>query len=229
MTWKLEQDYGLTYTVAALVFLCPFAGYTFAAVWSDRLHVKYGRRGMAIIGPAGKLIAYIVISTHPPFPAVAAILVLVGLANGILDAAWNAWISQFPSTNELLGLLHGCYGLGATISPLIVTSMVTKYHLGWWKFFYLMDALLAAELLACTLAFWEETGKKYRNTTRDEEGEQTGMFRKALKRRTTWIIALFLLIYMGAEGQYFVRGTSAPANAFRSINWRLDRDLHVKG
>ena len=196
---QIEKDYDLTYTVAALVFLCPFAGYTVAAFVSDQLHVRYGRRGMAIIGPVLKVAAYIVISCHPPYPAVASILTLVGVANGILDAAWNAWISQFPSTNQLLGLLHGCYGLGATISPLIATSMITKYGLGWWEFFYLMTALLVVELIFCMTVFWSETGKKYRINTRDEEGEQTGMTRKALKRRTTWILSAFLATYVGAE------------------------------
>ena len=155
---------------------------------------------MAIIGPVLKIVAYIVISCHPPFPAVASILVLVGVANGILDAAWNAWISQFPSTNQLLGLLHGCYGLGATISPLIATSMITKYGLGWWQFFYLMTALLVVELIFGTAAFWSETGAKYRHSTRDgDHGEQTGMTRKALREKTTWIIAAFLALYVGAE------------------------------
>lgn len=154
---------------------------------------------MAVIGPAFKIAAYVVISCHPPYPAVAAILVLVGVANGILDAAWNAWISQFPSTNQLLGLLHGCYGLGATVSPLIATSMVTKYGLGWWEFFYLMTALIVVELVFCTAAFWAETGEKYRRNTRDEGGEQTGMTRRALKQRTTWILSAFLALYVGAE------------------------------
>ena len=154
---------------------------------------------MAIIGPVLKVSAYIVISCHPPYPAVATILVLVGVGNGILDAAWNAWISQFPSTNQLLGLMHGCYGLGATISPLIATSMITKYKLGWWEFFYLMTALLVVELTIGTTVFWSETGRKYLNNTRDEEGEQTGMTRMALRNKTTWILAAFLTVYMGAE------------------------------
>ena len=196
---QIEQDYHITYTIAALVFLCPFAGYTVAAFVSDRLHVRFGRRGMAFIGPGLKIIAYVVISVHPPFPAVVAILVLVGVANGILDGAWNAWISQFPSTNELLGLMHGCYGLGATISPVIATSMITKYGLGWWEFYYLMTALLVVELVAGTAAFWKETGKKFRDETRDEEGEMHGMTRKALKQRTTWVLSFFLLVYVGAE------------------------------
>ncbi len=171
-----------------------------SALVCDRLHVQYGRRGMALIGPVLKIVAYIVIAIHPPYPAVVAILVVVGVANGILDGAWNAWISQFPSTNQLLGLMHGCYGLGATISPLIATTMITKYGLGWWEFFYLMTGLLVVECIVCTAAFWKETGKKYRDTTRDDEGAKTGMTRKALKQRTTWILSAFLLIYVGAEG-----------------------------
>lgn len=42
------------------------------------------------------------------------------------------------SANELLGFLHGSYGLGATISPLIATAMVTKGHLPWYMFYYVM-------------------------------------------------------------------------------------------
>ena len=45
---------------------------------------------------------------------------------GLEDGGWNAWIGNMESANELLGFLHGAYGLGATISPLIATSIVTK-------------------------------------------------------------------------------------------------------
>lgn len=38
--------------------------------------------------------------------------------------------------NELLGVLHAAYGLGATISPLIATTMVTRSALPWYKFYY---------------------------------------------------------------------------------------------
>lgn len=38
--------------------------------------------------------------------------------------------------NELLGILHAAYGLGATFSPLIATTMVTKANLPWYKFYY---------------------------------------------------------------------------------------------
>ncbi|KAL9063610.1 MAG: hypothetical protein Q9161_009379 [Pseudevernia consocians] len=96
----IEADYGLSYTVTSLVFLSPFAGYTFSALFSDRLHRLGGRRGIAILAPACRLVAYIVIATHPPYPAVVTILALAGVGNGLLDAAWNAWIGTLEALRD---------------------------------------------------------------------------------------------------------------------------------
>lgn len=63
-----------------------------------------------------------------------------------------------------------------------------------------MIGLLVTEICVGTAAFWTETGKKYRDANRDENGDRKGMTRQALKQKTTWILALFLLTYMGAEG-----------------------------
>lgn len=194
----IEADYHLSYTVTSLVFLSPFAGYTVAALFSDRLHLFFGRRGIALFAPSCKVITYVVIATHPPYPAVVAILALAGLGNGLVDAAWNAWIGTLAHTNQLLGLLHGFYGLGATISPLISTSMITKANLGWWTFFYPMAALAAIEIVTGTLAFWSETGTKYADVNR-ADGEKKGMTRLALRQKVTWICAMFLLCYVGLE------------------------------
>ncbi len=153
------------------------------------------------------------ISAHPPYPAVVVILGLAGVGNGLLDAAWNAWIGTMDQQNELLGLLHGCYGLGATISPLVATTMVTKDGLGWWQFYYIMVGVVAIEVVVGTTAFWSETGAKYRDTNRTD-GEEKGMTRVALKQKVTWICSAFFLAYVGLEGSYCP--FSVPACYFRT-------------
>ena len=102
--------------------------------------------------------------------------------------------------NQILGLLHGCYGVGAIISPVIATAMITRYGLGWWEFFYLMTGLLAVELVVVSAAFWGEDGEAYRVAARAESGEEKGMTRLAVRKRTTWVAAIFVLVYFGAEG-----------------------------
>ena len=47
--------------------------------------MKLGQRGMAILGPAFRLLAYIVLSVHPPYPVAVVVFAFAGLGNGILD------------------------------------------------------------------------------------------------------------------------------------------------
>ncbi|MCJ1273449.1 hypothetical protein MMC21_001240 [Puttea exsequens] len=194
----VEADYNLQYLVASLVFLSPFTGYALAAIFSDPLHRLFGRRGIALLNSSCRLIAYVIISAHPPFPAVVAVYALAGLGNGLLDASWNAWIGTMDQQNELLGLMHGCYGVGATISPVIATTMVTKEGWGWWTFYYIMAGVVTVEVGLSTTAFWTETGEKYRDGNR-ADGEEKGMTKIALKQRVTWICAAFFLTYVGTE------------------------------
>lgn len=108
-------------------------------------------------------------------------------------------MGNLANTNELLGLLHGFYGIGATISPVIATSMVTKYKLGWYTFFYVMACIVTLELIAATIAFWHSTGKEFRQSQAGAPSDR-GRMKASLKSRVTWICAAFLLAYVGSEG-----------------------------
>ncbi len=100
--------------------------------------MKFGQRGIALIAPGAHLLAYIIICVHPPYPVLVLAFLLAGFGNGVADAAWNAWIGNMANANEILGFLHGFYGLGGTLSPLIATTMITKGDLPWYSFYYLM-------------------------------------------------------------------------------------------
>ena len=102
------------------------------------------------------LIAFLVLALHPPYPVVVVTVVFAGFGNGVCDASFNAWIGNMEKANEYMGLLHGSYGVGATASPLVATIMITKGHLQWYAFYYVMvslsskNTLMAAELMAST-------------------------------------------------------------------------------
>ena len=127
----METYYNISYTVISLVFLAPFIGYLFAALLNNLIHYHFGQLGVAVLGPLCRLIGYIPIATHPPYVALPFLMLFPGFGNGIEDSAWNAWVGNMENANELLGFLHGAYGLGATIGPLIATAMVTKAGLEW--------------------------------------------------------------------------------------------------
>ena len=125
----------------SLVFLSPFVGYVLAAVFNNILHRRIGQRGIGITCGLCHIIAYIIIALHPPYPVLVVAYAIAGFANGISDAAWNAWIGNFDRANETLGFLHSCYGIGGVISPLIATNLIAKANLGWYTLYYVMVGL----------------------------------------------------------------------------------------
>jgi fucose permease len=134
----LERYYNVGYTVVALVFLAPFFGYTAAAFLNNRIHMKFGQRGIAIFAPCCKIVTYVITCLHPPYAVLPVVFVLAGFGNGLEDGGWNAWVGGMANANELMGILHGAYGLGATISPLVATAMVAKADLPWYTFYYVL-------------------------------------------------------------------------------------------
>lgn len=145
---QLEQYYGLSYTVVSLVFLSPLIGYCASALLNNTIHLKFGQRGIAFLGPLCHIIAYVVICVHPPYPVLVVVFALAGFGNGLEDAGWNAWMGVMANANEILGFLHGLYSAGATVSPLIATSMITKASLQWFEFYYVMVCLFSASSAA---------------------------------------------------------------------------------
>ncbi|KAI1077269.1 MFS general substrate transporter [Whalleya microplaca] len=203
----IQEYYGLTYVIVSLIFLTPFVGYTAAALLNNVIHHRLGQRGVACVCSGGHLVSYVIIAAHPPYPLLVIAFMIAGFGNGIADAAWNAWIGNMARANELLGLLHGLYGAGAVLSPLIATTMITKANLPWYSFYYLMIGLATLEIATSISCFWRENAQAYRDSLARHPGSGSGSghgsLREALLKRpgarVSWLCAVFLLGYVGIE------------------------------
>lgn len=107
----------------------------FAAVLNNEIHVRLGRRGIACIHSLCHLFTFVAVSLHPPYPILVVSLAVGGVGNGLADSGWNAWVGAMTNSNELLGIMHGLYGVGAVISPLVATFLVTKANVPWFRFY----------------------------------------------------------------------------------------------
>ncbi|KAI1100071.1 MFS general substrate transporter [Jackrogersella minutella] len=199
----IQAHYGLTYLVVSLIFLSPFVGYTAAAFLNNIIHIKLGQRGVAFLCSGCHFLSYIIIAVHPPYPVLVIAFMMAGFGNGVCDAGWNAWIGNMARANEVLGILHGLYGTGAVLSPLIATTMITKANLPWYTFYYLMIGMAALEVLVSVSCFWTATGREYRESLAKHSDSSKGSLKEALLNnpgaRVTWLCALFLLGYVGLE------------------------------
>ena len=173
-----------------------------SALLAHPLHQTFGQRGAAFLSPLCRIIAYILLSLHLPWPVIVVGLVICGFGNGITEAAWNAWLGGLERSNELLGLLHGMYGLGALLAPIIATGMVGRGY-GWYEYYYIVLGTNALELVYGTAVFWRVDGKAFRERTRqevEEQGATGGTTKEAAKSKVVWLIAVFFFLYVGVEG-----------------------------
>ena len=185
--------------MVSLLFLSPFLGYLSAGLLNNLIHHRFGQRGVAILAPTSRILGYVALALHPPYPALPIVSFFPGFGNGLEDSAWNAWVGNMQQANELLGVLHGAYGVGGTIAPLIASAMITKAHLNWYTFYYIMIGMAGVELVLCVFAFWSATGVAYRDATRSSTGQGRTTTRRILREPMTWVLAFFLLFYVGAE------------------------------
>ena len=170
-------------------------------------------------------------AVHPPhFAAYLVFYVFVGMGNGLLDAAWNAWIGSMANANALMGLLHAFYGLGATVSPTIATSMIGA-GVGWWNFYWTLVGAAAVEL-ACASFFWSEDAQQFRNNNPKSESNGKSRTREAITNNTTLMIALFLFVYMGVEGKPISPAAYARTNVTLALvsvgGWIVDFMVHER-
>ncbi|KAL3419143.1 MFS transporter [Phlyctema vagabunda] len=152
-----------------------------------------------MIGSACHLLTFIVVALHPPYPVLVVAYIFVGFGNGIIDAAWCAWIANMANGNQISGFLQASYSLGATVAPLIATAMITRAGLAWYYFYYVLAAGAAIELVMTTLFFWKQTGPVFREENPRDPNIKVGRTREALSNKMTWIFAIFILGYVGAE------------------------------
>jgi fucose permease len=88
----------------------------------------------------------------------------------------------------------------ATLSPLIATEMI-KSGLRWNLFYFTLLGGSVLELMASTIMFWKENADSFRDRNRRSPDSAGGSrTTEAMKNPITWLIAVWLFVYMGVEG-----------------------------
>jgi len=93
----------------------------------------------------------------PVFWAFVAAGAAIGLAAGFIDSSLNAAVA-LSGRNRLLNVLHGCYGIGTALGPLVVTAAILAAS---WRPAY--GFLLAVEVLLVT-GWWLAGRRRSRAT-----------------------------------------------------------------
>lgn len=207
MVPQFEAYYNLTDFHVSFVFLVWPVGYIGAAYLNSVIHVNFGQRGIAIIGPVLHIVLATAAALHPPFPVLLLALAVGSLGTGILDGSFCAWAGAMENANIVQGFLHGSYSTGAAIGPFLAGTMLSVGHTPWYAWYYVLLGASILEAIALLLAFRVEDSSKYHDAhkqgpllgVQEEAPSSTNDKAAIFKHYATWICAAYFLACIGTE------------------------------
>ena len=193
---SLESYYHVDKSVIGLLFVFSSSGYFLSAFASGLLVERLGMRGFLLLGAGMFLIGASAFGVEPPFALVLLANFLIGFGIGMVETGLNIYVSALPRSASLLNYLHGFYGVGALIGPLIA-STILLLNWGWNSVYFILAGLNLPLFVGFWLLFRRQTVAS--SETREEQKSKGNTLSATLKLSIVWLAALFLLFYVGVE------------------------------
>ncbi|KAK4173260.1 putative sugar permease [Triangularia setosa] len=163
-------------------------------------------------------LSYLPLVCSAPLPAILVSFLSLGFGNSFNLAIGNVYCGSLKERPTFyLGVMHACYGLGATVGPLIATRMIVQTELDYGRFY---SVTLCLALVNAMLLFWSfreypppplgavEDGNgegamgAARTITREDKTKTPGAWIKShlhFDSKLVTLASLFIFFYQGAE------------------------------
>ncbi|KAI0022372.1 major facilitator superfamily domain-containing protein [Xylariomycetidae sp. FL0641] len=203
----MEKYYNIGYAVVSLIFIGNALGFIVAAPFVDQIRLALGRSRTLGLSSLCMALGYTPFIAAAPFPAVVIGYFFFGFGMAVQLAIGNVFCANLQRGTTMLGAMHGSYGLGGTLGPLIATAIVSSGRL--WSRYYLLTlsfALVNAAFATWAFAGYEkEVGPEVSRLTRTASGrpprarQQVSAMFGAFRSKVVLLGAIFIFAYQGAE------------------------------
>ena len=162
----VHKDFGIEESFASLYGIITgfcVGGVSFVA---GKVIRKFGTPLVTLVSTLLTVIGLLIMSISPNIVVMMLGAVVLGYGAGVIDTALNNFVSLHYKAQHM-NWLHAFWGIGVTISPLILSFFLTD-EMGSWRNCYRVVALLQLSV-AIVIAF---SLKKWRTIKEDNETEE---------------------------------------------------------
>ena len=188
--WPLMRvDFGVPIHYAGFILFITLPLSAVSSLMSAHLGEKYGVGKLAFASALLTSSSLLGISTVQSYLGLILFSIGLGIGQGAVDALLNAYVAKHYNARHM-SWLHGCWAVGATIGPALMTRVISTS--GAWSMGYLSlgsAQLVIAIILLLSLGFWLHDDHETRNKPKT---------RSEFDMRMLFGMALFFL-YVGAE------------------------------
>lgn len=152
----IHLDYGINESFASFYGIITGACTGGVSFISGKLIRKFGTGKVTLISTMLTVVGLFIMSFAPNIVIMMLGAVVLGYGAGVIDTALNNFVSLHYKSQHM-NWLHACWGVGVTISPLIMPAFLST-DTGSWRNGYRVVALLQLSIgiiIALTLNKWK--------------------------------------------------------------------------
>jgi fucose permease len=194
---SVRRTFDLPVSQLGVLLGAATAGYLVSAFSSGQVVVQIGVGRLLLWSSVTMVVTSLGYALAPRWWVMVVCGVLGGLGAGAIDAGINAFAAARCRPRQV-NWLHACYGVGAMLGPLLMTSVVA---LGWgWRWGYAVIGLILAGMALCfalTVDRWDASGRDA--DTGGQVAEPDVGVIAALKRPPVWTHVALFFVYTGLE------------------------------
>lgn len=190
----LREQYGFSYDLSGILLSCQSTGNLISVLLAGFLPIYLGRRRAILTTSVWMAVAYLIFASGFGSPALfVAAFTMTGIARGGNSNFSNTMISTLPGDKATRGynLLHGCFAVGALLSPLVLVFCTNRWPGMGWR----LVAGLLALLCLSQIAVYAKMP-----LPREPEGKSVKTVdRSFLKVKQFWLGSAMLFFYISVE------------------------------
>jgi fucose permease len=193
VAWPFIRDtFGLSLDAVGILLLAGTAGQVFASSLSGRLIVRLETGWLLVLSSIGMGLGLIGQAVAPSWWIMIAIAAVAGMGSGLIDSGLNIYVAQHHS-GRVMNWLHACFGLGATLGPLLMTAILSQ-ELS-WRIGYGVAAAIQVAIGICFLL----TVKQWRPIAVESETTETAGGAMNGRLLLLWLSIILFFLYAGVE------------------------------
>ena len=191
---SVRATFSLSQRGFGLVFIFMGGGYCTSSFLGGRLTQSWGVGTLLTVSSLFVVTAMFGFALSPSWPIFLACSVIWGAGSGGIDSALNSYASTYFSARHM-NWLHGCYSIGATLGPLMMTAMLMVA--GSWRLGYALVGsviLVLSTIFFATRLWWKKPVIAAEHESRDPVS-----IRETLREPLVWISLIVFFLYTGLE------------------------------
>lgn len=192
---SMREEFGLPDDGLGILIFTQTLGYVLSSFFSGRVASWLGNGKTYLSSNVMMGVGLLGAFAAPSWAVFLGASFVTGMASGLVDAGLNNYVAAYYGARQM-NWLHACFGLGTTIGPLVMTTVLNA-SLPWRTGYALSGVLLLLLSLfyLATLRLWRDGTTSTATSERAVQPSMTATLRQPL----LWLSVILFIVYAGME------------------------------